>query len=147
MLPDSEEKRTSGCGGTKYRQFPSDIWKSQLVSVRYSDSSISFSSQGLVKLLEKKAFKIDLIRHYKFEYNPFGWLQTMLNSSGIQENLLYDLLKSSELKKNNQKPIPFFDYFKLFFLCLLYLPLSFLLSIIEALLQKGGTIEVYSIKK
>tara|TARA_B100001123_G_C15273541_1_gene1011227 strand:+ start:329 stop:1303 length:975 start_codon:yes stop_codon:yes gene_type:complete len=106
-----------------------------------------FSSQSLVKLLEKKSFKVNLIRHFKFEYNPFGWLQTMLNASGIQENLLYDLLKSSELKKNNQKPIPFLDYFKLFFLFPLFLPLSFLLSIIEAAFHKGGTIEIYSIKK
>lgn len=106
-----------------------------------------FSSHSLIKLLEKESYKVNLVRHFKFEYNPFGWLQTMLNSSGIQENLLYDLLKSSELKKNNQKTISFLDYFKLFLLLPLFLPLSFFLSTIEALFQKGGTIEVYSTKK
>jgi 2-polyprenyl-3-methyl-5-hydroxy-6-metoxy-1,4-benzoquinol methylase len=106
-----------------------------------------FSSKSLVELIERKSFQVDLIRHFKFEYNPFGWLQTMLNVSGIQENLLYDLLKSSDLKKNNYREIQFLDYLKLFFLVPLYLPLSLLFSIIEAMFKKGATIEVYSIKK
>mgnify|MGYP006137858163 CR=1 FL=1 len=105
-----------------------------------------FSSKSLIGLIESKLFKVDLIRHFKFEYNPFGWLQTMLNSSGVQENLLYDLLKSSDLKKNNYRENQFSDYVKLFFLVPLYLPLSLLFSIIEAMFKKGGTVEVYSIK-
>ena len=105
-----------------------------------------FSSKSLMDLIECKSFKVNLIRHFKFEYNPFGWLQTMLNNSGMQENLLYDLLKSSELKKNNQKQISLSDYLKLFFLVPLYMPISLILSIIEAIFKKGGTIEVYSIK-
>jgi 2-polyprenyl-3-methyl-5-hydroxy-6-metoxy-1,4-benzoquinol methylase len=106
-----------------------------------------FSSKSLIDLIESQLFEVDLIRHFKFEYNPFGWLQTMLNSSGIQENLLYDLLKSSDLKKNNYRKIKFSDYVKLFFLVPLFLPLSILFSIIEAMFKKGGTVEVYSIKK
>ena len=38
------------------------------------------------------------------------------------------------------------DGVKLFFLVPLYLPLSLLFSIIEAMFKKGGTVEVYSIK-
>ena len=94
-----------------------------------------------------RLFQVDLIRHFKFEYNPFGWLQTMLNASGIKENLFYEQLKSAELKNHTHKTFQFLDYLKSLFLIPLYLPLSFLFSIIEAMFKKGGTIEVYSIKK
>ncbi|MBC8285131.1 MAG: class I SAM-dependent methyltransferase [Nitrospinae bacterium] len=105
-----------------------------------------FSSKSLIDLIEKKCFKVDLVRHFKFEYNPFGWLQSMLNASGIQENLLYEQLKSSELKNIHHKTFPVGSYLKSFFLIPLYLPLSFLFSIIEAVFKKGGTIEIYSLK-
>jgi len=106
-----------------------------------------FSSKSLIGLIENRLFQVDLIRHFKFEYNPFGWLQTMLNASGIKENLLYEQLKCAELKNNTHKTFQFLDYLKSLFLIPLYLPLSFLFSIIEAMFKKGGTIEVYSIKK
>ena len=87
-----------------------------------------------------------MIRHFKFEYNPFGWLQTMLNASGIRENHLYDLLKSSELNNKDNGTSLFMNYLKSFFLVPLCLPLSFIFSIIEALFKKGGTIELYILK-
>ncbi len=106
-----------------------------------------FSSKSLFDLLQKNSFKVELTRHFKFEYNPFGWLQTLYNASGIRENLLYDLLKSSDLRKKDHDKSPIIDYLKIFILIPLYLPLSFMLSIIEAIINKGGTIEVYSVKK
>lgn len=105
-----------------------------------------FSSKGLIGLLEKKSFQVHLIRHFKFEYNPFGWLQTMLNASGIRENHLYDLLKSSELNNKDNGTSLFMDYLKSFFLVPLCLPLSCLFSIMDVLFKKGATIEVYSTK-
>ena len=106
-----------------------------------------FSSKGVVGLIESKLFSVDLIRHFKFEYNPFGWLQTLLNVSRIRENHLYDLLKSSELKSKNNRTSTLMDSVKSFLFIPLYLPLSIIFSIIEAVLRKGGTIEIYSVKK
>jgi 2-polyprenyl-3-methyl-5-hydroxy-6-metoxy-1,4-benzoquinol methylase len=106
-----------------------------------------FSTKSLFDLLTKNSFKVELARHFKFEYNPFGWLQTLYNASGIRENILYDLLKSSDLRKKDHDTSPILDYLKTFILMPLYLPLSLMLSIIEAIIKKGGTIEVYSIKK
>ena len=106
-----------------------------------------FSSKGVVGLIESKLFSVDLIRHFKFEYNPFGWLQTLLNVSKIRENHLYDLLKSSELKSKDNKTATVVDSVKSFLFIPLYLPLSIIFSIIEAVLRKGGTIEIYSVKK
>ena len=105
-----------------------------------------FSTKSLLKLIADSLFRVDLVRHFKLEYNPFGWLQTMLNVAGIRENNLYDILKSSELKKMNQQDFSFSDYAKSIFLVPLFLPLSLLFAIIEALFKKGGTIETYSIK-
>jgi len=105
-----------------------------------------FSSKSLIDLLEKNSFKVEVARHFKFEYNPFGWLQTLYNATGIRENLLYDLLKSSDLRKKDHDTYRIMDYLKTFILMPLYLPLSLMLSIIEAIIKKGGTIEVYSVK-
>ncbi|MBT5471317.1 MAG: class I SAM-dependent methyltransferase [Nitrospina sp.] len=105
-----------------------------------------FSSSSIVKLIESNFFKVDLVRHFKLEYNPFGWLQTMLNVLGIHENHLYDMLKSSELKSNEKGNFPLSDNIKSFFLVPLCLPLSFIFSIIEAMFKKGGTVEIYSLK-
>jgi 2-polyprenyl-3-methyl-5-hydroxy-6-metoxy-1,4-benzoquinol methylase len=106
-----------------------------------------FSSKSLFDLLQKNSFNVELARHFKFEYNPFGWLQTLYNASGIRENLLYDLLKSPDLRKKDHDTSLIMDYIKTIILIPFYLPLSLLLSIIEAIIKKGGTIEVYSIKE
>ncbi len=105
-----------------------------------------FSSKSLFDLLEKNSFKVELARHFKFEYNPFGWLQTLYNASGVRENFLYDLLKSADLRNGDPNSSPMMDYLKTLVLMPLYLPLSLLFSIIEAIIKKGGTIEVYSVK-
>jgi|SaaInlStandDraft_6_1057023.scaffolds.fasta_scaffold03622_7 2-polyprenyl-3-methyl-5-hydroxy-6-metoxy-1,4-benzoquinol methylase len=106
-----------------------------------------FSSKSLNNLIEKKNFHIQATRHFKFEYNPFGWLQTILNVSGVRENHFYDLLKSSELRKTRSGILSLTEYLKLIFLIPLSIPVSVILSLIEAAYKKGGTIEVYAIKK
>lgn len=106
-----------------------------------------FSTQSLVSLIEKNYFHVQLVRHFKFEYNPYGWLQTILNISGIPENHFYDLLKSTELRKKGRAKLSLTHKIISFFLIPLLIPLSLVLSIAEALLAKGGTIEMYSTKK
>ena len=75
------------------------------------------------------------------------WEDLILNVSKIRENHLYDLLKSSELKSKDNKTATVVDSVKSFLFIPLYLPLSIIFSIIEAVLRKGGTIEIYSVKK
>ena len=64
-----------------------------------------FTEKGLKGLLEKNGFHIRKVKRFNREYSPFGWLQTLLNVSGIRFNLLYDLLKARELKGEGMKPI------------------------------------------
>ena len=78
---------------------------------------------------------------------PFGWLQTILNVSGIRFNLLYDLLKSSELRNNEMEPIDLGGIIATLLLLPIYFPLALMLSVLEPLIWKrGGSIEVYAQK-
>jgi len=107
-----------------------------------------FTEEGLSNLLQKNNFKIKRIKRFSLEYSPFGWLQTLLNISGIQFNLLYDLLKNSELREGEIKPIKPAGIIATLLLLPIYFPIALLLSILEPFLWKrGGSIEVYAIKE
>jgi 2-polyprenyl-3-methyl-5-hydroxy-6-metoxy-1,4-benzoquinol methylase len=107
-----------------------------------------FSEEGLSTLLKKNSFNILKVKQFDLEYNPFGWLQTLLNLSCITENLLYNLLKSPELRKKEIPNVKKWDLILTFALLPLYVPLSLILSVFESLfLKRGGTIEVYAVKE
>jgi SAM-dependent methyltransferase len=107
-----------------------------------------FSEAGLVGLLRKQSFSIAGIRRFDLEQGPFGWLQTLLNRSGIQRNLLYDLLKNPALRNHEQAGTIKTDILYTFLLLPLYILLSFALSLFESfLLKRGGTVEIYAVKK
>ena len=107
-----------------------------------------FSEAGLSKLLQKNKFKVKRIKRFSLEYTPFGWLQTLLNISGIRFNLLYDLLKTSELKGGEIKSIKLPGIFGTLLLLPIYFPIALTLSALEPLILKsGGSIEVYAVKE
>ena len=107
-----------------------------------------FSEEGLVGLLKKSSFYISRIRRFDLEYSPFGWIQTLLNLSGIRYNLFYNLLKNPELRKSEFAKARRADVMLSFILLPLYVPLSFVLSLFESLiLKRGGAIEVYAVKE
>jgi 2-polyprenyl-3-methyl-5-hydroxy-6-metoxy-1,4-benzoquinol methylase len=106
-----------------------------------------FSEEGLANLLKKYNYRLLKIRRFDFEYNPFGWLQTLLNLTGIRKNLFYDLLKGTNSKINIISNASKWDLLATIFLLPLYLPMSLVLSLYESfLLKKGGTIEIYAVK-
>jgi SAM-dependent methyltransferase len=106
-----------------------------------------FTEEGLIILLKKKQFKIKYIKRFSLELSPFGWLQTLLNISGIRFNLLYDLLKSSKLRESAMDPIYVRGIIATLLLLPIYFPLALILSVLEPLiLRRGGSIEVYAEK-
>jgi 2-polyprenyl-3-methyl-5-hydroxy-6-metoxy-1,4-benzoquinol methylase len=106
-----------------------------------------FSEEGLVNLLKKYNFHPLKIRRFDFEYNLFGWLQTLLNLTGIRKNLFYDLLKGTNSKKNIISNTSKWDLIATIILLPFYFPMSLVLSIYESfVLKKGGTIEIYAVK-
>ena len=106
-----------------------------------------FSEAGLVKLLEKHSLRIVRIRRFDVEYDPFGWLQTLLNISGIRRNYLYDLLKNPELGKRELARARKRDMLLTLVLLPLYVPLSLALSLFESFaLKRGGSVEVFAMR-
>ncbi|HEX8947668.1 MAG TPA: class I SAM-dependent methyltransferase [Dissulfurispiraceae bacterium] len=110
-----------------------------------------FTSVNLIALLERHAFKVVKVKHSSLEFNPFGYLQSFLNMSGIENNFLYDILKSRTIRKSLLSAMGYFKFLANLIATLLltplFLPLSLLFSLGESMLGKGGTIEVYSVKE
>jgi len=107
-----------------------------------------FTEEGLSKLLSKNEFNVKYIKRFSLEISPFGWLQTLLNISGIRFNLLYDLLKSRELKDGTMEAISPGGIIATFLLLPIYFPLALILSVLEPLIWKrGGSLEIYAEKK
>ena len=107
-----------------------------------------FTEEGLIRLLKKKGFKLRRIKRFHLEYSLFGWLQTLLNLSKIRFNLFYDLLKARNLRGEKMGPINFVGIIATLFLLPVYLPMSLLFSVLEAVLfRRGGIIQVYASKE
>lgn len=100
----------------------------------------------LEALLTRHGFRIVQADHFCFEQNPFGWLQSFYNLFGFSHNLLYTLLKSSSARTTRALEHPVQTLLILALLPAL-LPLSFGLTLLEAALRRGGTIEVYALKE
>lgn len=102
-----------------------------------------YSTENVTKLLEKNGFEVLRVRHFSFEYNPYGFLQSVYNRIGFRNNLFYDFLRSKAPKDAGSMAALAFTF--------LTLPLtgvlSFGLSAAEAAMRAGGTIEVYARKR
>lgn len=105
-----------------------------------------YSRSSLKKLLNDFDFTIMDEKHFSFEYDPFGLLQSLLNLAHFHHNLLYTLLKSKEARANS------FKRYKLQVLAMIpLLPILGILclgiSILSSWMRAGGTMVVYSRKR
>ena len=106
-----------------------------------------FSEEGLRAILRESGFLIVTARRFDLEMDPFGWLQTLLNVSGIRKNLLYNMLKRAELKQGEVKGRAV-DLLLTLVLLPFYFPLSFFLALCESFfLRRGGTLEFHAVKE
>jgi ubiquinone/menaquinone biosynthesis C-methylase UbiE len=102
-----------------------------------------YSAENMKKFLEKNGFEVLKVRHFSFEYNPYGFLQSIYNRMGLKTNLLYDFLRSRAPKDALSRAALAFTFVSLPVVA----ALSMGLSLTEAALRSGGTIEVYARKK
>ena len=98
-----------------------------------------YTPKTIESLLKKGNFRVIKIKHFSLEYNIFGYLQTFLNLFRTKDaNVLYKLLRRDSYKINAS------------FITLLalpiFVPISIIMSIVEAMLKKGGTILLYAKK-
>jgi len=104
-----------------------------------------FSAASLKAALRDLGFKIVEIDHFSLEQNPYGWLQSFYNAFGIKFNFLYAFLKNRTSRIIPIKKHPLQAVVSVILLPLL-LPVSLALMLLETLLRKGGTVELYAVK-
>ena len=96
-------------------------------------------------MLQRQGLRIIRCDHFCLEQNPFGWLQSFYNALGFPKNLLYDMLRAPSARTGTARAHPLACALTAALLPLL-LPLCLLLTILDAALRQGGTIEVYATK-
>jgi SAM-dependent methyltransferase len=100
-----------------------------------------FSPKTLGRVMESLGFRLVELNHFSMEQNPYGWLQSLLNLAGLPENSLYGTLKNSP--ESSPKYFSPLQKAKAILLTGSLLPYSIFLSVLMALLHRGGTIEAY----
>ncbi len=105
-----------------------------------------FGARSLRRALVENGFRIAESAHFSFEQNPYGWLQSLTNMLGFEFNFLYDWLKSGSPRLVPIRRHPLQALGILLMLPLL-VPLSIALTMLEAALRRGGTVEFYAVKR
>lgn len=107
-----------------------------------------FTEQGLLRVLDRESFTIRKIKRFDLEHNPFGWLQTLWNRTGMKKNFIYNYLKREELRTGRDHEDSGKNVIYALALFPLFFPLSILLALYESLvLKRSGTVEVYATKQ
>lgn len=103
-----------------------------------------FGTRVLERLLSDHGFDVHQVSHFSLEQNPYGWIQSLLNQLGFPNNLLYDALKHQSAR-NVVHPFRTYPVASTLLVpaLLVIVPISLVLFVLEVLLRRGGTIEVY----
>ncbi|MBI2362414.1 MAG: class I SAM-dependent methyltransferase [Elusimicrobia bacterium] len=105
-----------------------------------------FGASSLRAAVEKSGFAVVQEDHFSFEQNPYGWLQSLLNMATPRFNYLYDWLKSKSARSAPLRKNPGQALLTLG-LAVPLAPLCVLLTVLEAALRRGGSVEVYAVKR
>jgi SAM-dependent methyltransferase len=106
---------------------------------------VHFSARGLRDALRRRGFRIVDVAHFSLEQNPYGWIQSLLNRV-FRVDLLYNVLKERSARIDNLRRFPL-QTIATTIAGVLLLPVAVLLTLMETLLRRGGTIEVYARKE
>jgi 2-polyprenyl-3-methyl-5-hydroxy-6-metoxy-1,4-benzoquinol methylase len=101
-----------------------------------------FTEEGLLALLERARLRVREVRRFDLEYDPFGWLQTLLNRICRSRNALFDRLQQGG---KGTAPPPAGDVAASLLLAPILAPASLALSLLDSfLLCRGGTVEIFA---
>jgi len=104
-----------------------------------------FSFSSLKTLAEGNGFQTKRTHHFFLYHNVFGWIQSFLNLIFKEQDFLFYALQRVATKKNTT-----YYYIKLYaslmIALFLFIP-SFIISVIEAVMGRGGTCEIWLEKK
>lgn len=106
---------------------------------------IHCSTDWLLRSLSQLGFEIIEVNHFSMEQNVYGWIQGLLNCAGLKQNLLYDVLRRP-YARDVPRPFRMYPVQTVFSIVAgaALLPLAVVAMLIETLLRRGGTIEVYA---
>ena len=105
-----------------------------------------FTTKSLEQLLTHHRLRVVQLDHFCFEQNPYGWLQSFYNALQFDFNFLYSLLKNRSARTLRIREHPIRALVTLVLLPPL-LAASLLLTLLEAAVKRGGTIEVCALKE
>lgn len=95
-----------------------------------------FTEAGLSKLLIKSGYTIVGRSHADWAQNFYGWLQTLLNRTGLRHNALYDFLRMRHRSGNSLSAAVIFSLL----LCAVAVPVSLCCMFVETVFHAGGVI-------
>ncbi|MHC4865117.1 MAG: class I SAM-dependent methyltransferase [Planctomycetota bacterium] len=95
--------------------------------------------KDLTAQMKLLGFSLMKIRHFSLEQNPFGFQQSILNCLLSKREVLYEALKGNTAYTHDYSA---FSIIMQNVFCLAGFPIFALLAAVEAVLRKGGTIEL-----
>jgi 2-polyprenyl-3-methyl-5-hydroxy-6-metoxy-1,4-benzoquinol methylase len=98
-----------------------------------------FTASELTKIMQTFGFERVGIKYFSLEQNPFGMQQSLLNCILRKREVLFEALKGNEAYTDDYSGLSIFLQ-KFFYITTF--PLFMLLSVIEACLRRGGTMEI-----
>ncbi|MCG2724747.1 MAG: class I SAM-dependent methyltransferase [Elusimicrobia bacterium] len=101
-----------------------------------------FSVATLKKLLQKSGFKVLKTEHCSFEYNPYGLMQTIMNTFTPEFNFFYKFAKRN---KTQGKKFILNMAITLPSLIILAIP-AFFISYVFSFFKRGGVVHLYAKK-
>lgn len=94
-----------------------------------------FAPDSLQHTLAGAGFEVLETRHLSWQYNPYGYVQSLLNALGFPRDALYEVLKGNQPLRSASRVAQAL-------LATLALPPAVALTVLEAVAGRGGTIEV-----
>ena len=98
-----------------------------------------FGPSDMTKILQLFGFEIVTIKYFSLEQNPFGIQQSILNCMLKKREVLFEVLKGNRSYADEYSDVSILLQ-KIFYITTF--PLFAILSVIEACLKKGGTMEI-----
>jgi len=107
-----------------------------------------FNEDTLVNYIEKSGFKVIKAQNLSWEYDPFGFIQSFLNTFSFHFDSFYNFLRSGRGKMLDGKKWTYLmDILFAVVLFPLLFPLSLLASLLSSFLRRGGIIRLFCIKR
>jgi len=105
---------------------------------------IFFNPENFIKIMDTLGFALKKKSYFSFEQNPYGWVQSILNSINNRREFLYERLKGN---KTYAPENGFIKYFLNMIFFIFTFPFFAIFDFIESLFHKGATVKMEFIKK